>query len=325
MASEVKIVNHLRGFASLSVFLFHLVCVTNGYIQNKFLTNFFHYGKYGVQIFFVISGFVIAFSLMNSNYTSSNFIVFLKKRLIRIEPPYIVIIILTLIFLFIRERFKLGHGTSPAPTIPQILLHLGYLIPFSKYEWLNIVFWTLAIEFQFYLLFSLIFDLFIDKILIRWIIQIISILLFFLIKSEATYFNWAPVFLLGINLALFKKQIIDRKELMISIAIMGSIIFYKLGMETFLFSILTFLIIYSELYIKSAMLDFFGQISYSLYLCHTVIAFTIVNIGFRFPQSLLNKLFFLAFAFFATVFCSYLLYRFVERRFKNIASAIKYR
>src|ERR1700753_2190264 len=156
----VSIVTKLRGFAALSVFLFHLVCVTHNYVASGWVFQVFSYGKYGVQFFFVISGFVITYSMVKGNYHIKDFLTFLKKRVIRIEPPYLVVLLLTVLFLIVRNKTGMGVAKADLPSIPQVLLHIGYLIPFSNYGWLSIVFWTLAIEFQFYLLFSLLFGVY---------------------------------------------------------------------------------------------------------------------------------------------------------------------
>ncbi|WP_461147988.1 acyltransferase family protein [Spirosoma pulveris] len=51
--------------------------------------NILHeYGKYGVQIFFVVSGFVIPLSLKKSNYDERGYPRFLWKRVLRLHPPY---------------------------------------------------------------------------------------------------------------------------------------------------------------------------------------------------------------------------------------------
>lgn len=322
--NEITIVTKLRGFAAMSVFLFHLVCLSNGYISGKLLNQLFAYGKYGVQCFFVISGFVITYSMLKGNYTIRDFFTFLKKRVIRIEPPYLVIVLLTVLFLIVRNRSGMANGDNALPGVNQVLLHIGYLIPFSRYDWLSIVFWTLAVEFQFYLLFSLLFQWYVSNRWVRWGAEILFIGLFFTNTSSALFLNWSPVFLLGINLALFKMQVIKIGELGITSLLLASIIFYKAGWEVFSFSFIPFVLIYLEPRIKSRFWDFFGKISYSLYLCHTLVAFAIINWGIRHTQHIYQKIFFVLLALGATIIFSYLLYYFVEKPFKKIASAIKY-
>jgi peptidoglycan/LPS O-acetylase OafA/YrhL len=321
---EITIVSDLRGFAALSVFLFHVVCVSNGYVSNKILYNIFYYGKYGVQFFFVISGFVITYSMLQGNYKLSNFFTFLKKRIIRIEPPYLVIVLLTVIFLIIRNKSGLANGNSEMPDLLQILLHIGYLIPFSSYEWISIVFWTLAIEFQFYLIFSLLFPIYVSNKWLRWGIQFLFIILFSTSFSESFFFHWAPVFLLGINLALFKFKVIKLFELIISYIVLSFMVFYGLGWEVLVFSNIPFFLIFWQPQLKKGIWDFFGRISYSLYLSHTLIAFAILNIGIRFTTHTYQKFIFVSLAIITTIIFSYFLYFFVEKPFKRIASSIKY-
>lgn len=322
---EVGVITKLRGFAALSVFLFHLVCVSIGYFSEGPIFQFFRYGKYGVQCFFVISGFVIAYSMVKGKYTNRSFLTFLKKRVIRIEPPYLVVVALTVLFLYVRQWSGLGNGLSHPPGLVQVLLHIGYLIPFSSYEWLSIVFWTLAIEFQFYLLFSLLFMWYTWQQWARWLIELVLLLLFFNSRSEAFFFHWSPVFLLGINLALFKLQRMKREEWLLSSLVMATALWLQTGWEVLVFALLPFFVIYFDPSIKSRFWEFLGKISYSLYLCHTLVAFTILNIGLRYAQQGYQKAICVTLAIIATVVCSYLLYYFVERPFKRMASSLKYR
>jgi peptidoglycan/LPS O-acetylase OafA/YrhL len=148
---NIVILDSLRAFAAISVCLFHFVCTTTGYIKGEWILELFSIGKYGVQMFFVISGFVIPWAMFNARFEFKNFFTFLFKRLARLEPPYIFSVFLVLIILFLRE-YLLGLNTDHIHvSVKQVLLHFGYLIPFfEEYKWLNQVYWTLAIEFQYY-------------------------------------------------------------------------------------------------------------------------------------------------------------------------------
>ena len=314
----------LRGLASSFVFLFHLINLSNGYIGNEEIKSIAYYGKFGVQFFFVISGFVITYSMLNSAFHTKNYFRFLLKRIIRIEPPYLLVLLLTIIFLWVRVKSGFGQGSLFIPGWKQILLHIGYLIPFSDYKWLNIVFWTLAIEFQFYLFFPLIFVKFIRYNAVRWIATAIFVLFFFLSHSEAHFFYWSPVFLMGINLALYKKKLIRGPELWILFGLLNIIIFYKLGAAIGIFAVVPFLLILFEPGLKAGLLNFLGKISYSMYLLHTLVAFAIINLGIRYATHGYLKTFFIILAVALTLLCSYLLYYFVEKPCQKRASAIKY-
>jgi len=322
---QVEIVTLLRGFAATSVFLFHLVCLSKGYISGQLVNAFFYYGKYGVQFFFVISGFVIPYSMLKSGYEPRDFFTFFKKRIIRIEPPYLCVVALNVIFLFIRSRSAIAHGATELPTWQQIMLHVGYLIPFSGYDWLSIVFWTLAIEFQFYLFFSLVYLFFVRDPWKRWLISVLLIIVSYISHDESHFFYWSPVFLMGIYLALAKMQKCNKHEYWIVTGLLLGLVTYKMGWVIAAFALAATLAIYFNPPFRSRVLHFLGQISYSLYLCHTLVAFAIINTGIRMTHAPYQKALFVFLAIAATLLCSYLLYYFIERPAKKWASAIRYR
>lgn len=323
---KVTVVDKLRGIASLIVFLFHLICLSSGYIPEGWLTDIFYYGKFGVHFFFVISGFVITYSMIQAGYGLKDFFTFLKKRLIRIEPPYLVMVVLIAGFLLFRAWSGLGAANKDLmPSWPQFFLHAGYLIPFSSYSWLSIVFWTLAIEFQFYLIFSLFLPLLKKSVYGRVVFLLALFAGSFWMGRDDNFLYWSPVFIAGIYLALLRFKIVNGLETAITLVAAFAFIMYKMGGEILVFTMIPSVIIYFNRDFKSRILDFFGKISYSLYLCHTLIAFTIINLAIRYTSAAWQKPFFVAVAFGATILFSYGLYYVVERPFKRIASAIKYK
>jgi peptidoglycan/LPS O-acetylase OafA/YrhL len=109
-------------------------------------------GWFGVQIFFVISGMVLAIPFANQHFTGSGapeLRSYFKRRLIRIEVPYL----LTLSFFFLSA--VLWEGKSFSEMIPHYLAGLLYSHTIFFDGALNpllSVAWTLEIEIQFYLL-----------------------------------------------------------------------------------------------------------------------------------------------------------------------------
>lgn len=322
---KINVITQLRGIAALAVFLFHFVCVSGDFIKSELAHTIFYYGKYGVQFFFVISGFVITYSMVKGGYTLQKAFTFFKKRIIRVEPPYLVVLLLTVCLLYLKSFLGLAKSSEQIPGIAQILLHVGYLIPFSKYEWLSIVFWTLAIEFQFYLIFSVLFVAFVHSVWLRSIVIASLIGLYLYVTSGQSFFYWSPIFMLGILLAFYKIQKIKALELLLYTIVLSAVIYYKLGFINLLFTVIPFFIIYVNPQFKSRVLTFFGEISYSLYLIHTLIAFTIINLSFRFGAGTGGKIVFGFFAIALTIVGSYLLYLFVEKPFKNRALEITYK
>jgi len=95
--SRVEIIDSLRGLAAFAVAWVHF---TNGgnLIQAGWLKTSGAYGWLGVEVFFVISGFIIPFSLYHSGYRFPSHVGrFIFKRILRLDPPYLVTIALTIV------------------------------------------------------------------------------------------------------------------------------------------------------------------------------------------------------------------------------------
>lgn len=110
------------------------------------------YGYLGVDIFFVISGFVISYSVRNSEHTLGFLFRFGIRRSIRLDPPYWITIILEL------SLIKLGLILFPAlgtsfPDVGQIISHIFYMQDILDYGNIVDIFWTLCYGIQFYIVF----------------------------------------------------------------------------------------------------------------------------------------------------------------------------
>ena len=100
---ENRLITELRGMAALMVMIFHFVCVSNNFLLSESLIHLFDFAKHGVQMFFVISGYILTSSMVSGNYKIENIFTFLLKRLIRIEPPYIISLIFILVLLTLKS------------------------------------------------------------------------------------------------------------------------------------------------------------------------------------------------------------------------------
>jgi peptidoglycan/LPS O-acetylase OafA/YrhL len=144
----------LRGFAALAVVFPHstgLFALARPNAASRFVVENAHYGANGVPVFYVISGFVIAYALRRSVMTPRTAGAFLLRRSIRLDPPYWAAIALALA---VRVLQRAVAGATDWPTGPAVVAHLLYLQEILGYPEINAVFWTLCQEFQFYLAFA---------------------------------------------------------------------------------------------------------------------------------------------------------------------------
>jgi len=158
----------LRGFAAINVVLFHIILTALTYNQTaNLLLLLGNFGSSGVDIFFVISGFIITYAQSVNKKKISEFLVL---RFIRIVPLYwFLTFVFSILFFFFssyfRERtislelffYSIFFISNISLTVPPVI------IPG----------WTLEYEMIFYLLFSI--SLFIKKLKFKFIYLFIII------------------------------------------------------------------------------------------------------------------------------------------------------
>jgi peptidoglycan/LPS O-acetylase OafA/YrhL len=146
----------VRGFACLIVIWFHIYRIPRDlHIWNPttttypLLDSFLFFGRYGVTLFFVLSGFLLFLPfakalLFEQKWPSTR--QFYSRRVFRILPAYYLALIL-IVLLFQHQYLQ-----------PQHWQELGlFVVMFmdssqATFKQLNAPFWTLAIEWQYYLL-----------------------------------------------------------------------------------------------------------------------------------------------------------------------------
>lgn len=322
---HVPVLDSLRAVAAFSVCLFHYICTVTGFVDSDVIKGIFSSGHYGVQMFFVISGFVIPWSMFHNEYTLKDYFTFALKRLIRLEPPYIASLLLAIASTYLRMMSPHYNGVDTTPSVTQVLLHFGYLIPFVEGQhWIRPVYWTLAVEFQYYLSIGLLFPLISSK---KYALRILSYLIIlsgpFIIKGFL--FPYLPVFLYGIVLYLFHAKKISATELII-VTIAATIeIFLFQDMGAFIYSGITYLAILFFPGFKSRVLSFFGNISYSIYLFHSLTGMAILNYFTHTVTDPFIKFLLLLAALIVTTIASYFIYRVVELPSKKLSSKIKFK
>ena len=130
----------LRAISCLNLLLFHFTYVyANKYGFETPLGFAFPYGKYGVQLFFMLSGFVNAMTFVGKRSAKD----FLFARAIRIFPSYWFVILLNV---FLLSYLPLFH----TPTSGEVVANLTTMPRLFGFENLEPVTWTLQIEMLFY-------------------------------------------------------------------------------------------------------------------------------------------------------------------------------
>ena len=206
----------IDGLRFLAVFSVVVILHITHYLNNKFYSGqllkrnywetFALQGGEGVLLFFVISGFILSLPFARWRLNNGNAISlknYYLRRLTRLEPPYII----ALVILFIAQVWVL-RMYSFERLLPHFLASVVYqhTTIFQSFSWVLPVAWSLEVEVQFYVLAPLFFLLFlIRKKMIRWVFYTILIfgnaLCWFDSWKVGHVFSFLHAFFMGIFLA----------------------------------------------------------------------------------------------------------------------------
>jgi len=296
---RIVFLDAMRGIAALMVVYFHYS--TNffkhypGFLPKSDWLFDFKFGGAGVELFFIISGFVILMTLEKSKKLKD----FIISRLSRLYPPYWFAIILTSAVVAI---FPITHG--PVLTLSQKLANL-----LMFHTWIGIpnvdgVYWTLGLELVFYTIMAILYvlkvfqnttgkvfwifnGLFIIQLTLKFYPDLTNLLPFSFLKVLLDHFTlrgYGSLFMAGM---LFYEGYKDsfKPLLLIQLAVcllQYEVINYNLVPEHCVIAPLFFLLFYVSCigkagFIENKFLIFIGSISYSLYLIHAYVGYGIMR------------------------------------------------
>ncbi|WP_284891981.1 acyltransferase family protein [Cobetia amphilecti] len=144
---RVYILDVIRMLAALSVALYHYTWFGADDIERinfGFISEIFAYGELAVQLFFMISGFVIAWSVYNKSAFG-----FLRSRVLRLYPTYWICLLATCMVLFFNQSLDLNVA----------FFNLTMFQQFVGVAHIDGSYWTLTNEVIFYVYMCLIIKL----------------------------------------------------------------------------------------------------------------------------------------------------------------------
>lgn len=268
----------LRGIAALGVVIFHYaVAFKDQYSYGVDILpvfRYFRYGKHGVELFFLISGFVILMSLGRTRNGSD----FVFARFSRLYPAYWVAIVISFIVVTIANFPDLRIDYRDA------LINLTMFQQFLNVPNIDGNYWTLGLELSFYIIMLVLFMARllkrIDAVAIGWLLVMLAG--FLLEKTSVLVLDprikvllvieHAHLFIIGMMFyEVHTKGFSAKKCLIIAACLLFSLL--KHGWEPTLFvaafvAAFTLILKGYLVFINVKPLLFLGTISYSLYLNH---------------------------------------------------------
>ncbi|MBB2887389.1 MULTISPECIES: acyltransferase [Pseudomonas] len=288
--------DHLRFMAASMVIFYH--CFTDnfalGHSTYNPLLGLVEQGHMGVGLFMVLSGYLLT---KIASGKELNYFDFIKNRVIRIYPLYIFCVLIMLCGWSSEYSFTQALSMF----FPFVNALQGVQLPMFAHLW------TIAVEFQFYLLFPFL-ALFLDRSGFRFIIGMLALTIFFKYLmwfkigsvtnvSYMTLLGRIDQFLIGMAAAYLAKKYISKKQistswLIAAIAVSASIISIFCGLkgligmdqswlmafwpstEAVMWAILIVSYSHARIRIPEALdvsLARLGQLSFSMYCMHYVV------------------------------------------------------
>ncbi|MBB5179378.1 peptidoglycan/LPS O-acetylase OafA/YrhL [Planomicrobium koreense] len=274
----------LRGLAALAVVLFHYTTRYDelyGHAKMNYLD--ISHGHLGVNLFFIISGFVIFMTITKTKEAN----IFAKKRIIRLYPAYIASVIIT--FMTVALFGLPGREVSLIDALWNLTM-LQSFIP--NIEFVDGAYWSLGVEITFYILVGVVLYFGQKKKIVLlsliWligsgIIESLSILFPHRLTSILASYSitdYTHLFVAGIMFYLVKVSGQKRHYLILALCLIYDYLFmdiYSNFFVTLFFFIFYLLIKEKMVFINIRPLVFLGTISYSFYLVHQNIGYIVIN------------------------------------------------
>lgn len=146
-SGHIRALDGIRGFALILVFAYHALLYEIEPVSrlNRLLRNLAGLGWAGVDLFFILSGFLITTILLEARDTENYFKVFYVRRALRILPLYYAVLGVSLLVMpghyGFRQQVSYWLNLSNLSTA-----FYPFIIPYLAH------FWSLGIEEQFYFL-----------------------------------------------------------------------------------------------------------------------------------------------------------------------------
>ena len=324
---KILILDTLRGICAFIVALYHFLHFENQHGAlvepgNKVLSAVDPFIHGSICIFFIISSYVMYLHLERNDYSLKLFLPFLGKRIVRLMIPMLACVAL---ILAINASFQWYLGEPIAFSFPQLLANITLTANLVGEDWYNPIFWTLSVEFQFYILLGLGFLLIRKNPFIALLLLVgvcIGINYFYDTRGSITEFG--SYFIIGIALALFHAKQFSATQLLL-IIVLGSIDFF-LNQALFYYVIpLVSIPIILFVNFQSKFLQFLGETSYSFYLIHGLLGNWFLYFTLRYMDQTWQKILLLIGAFIVAYLGSHIFYLLIEKPSLKVVKQIHYK
>ena len=338
MSNRLSQIDNLRGLAILLVISAHIMNINETPLLFEIGAPFY-FGRIGVYLFFIVSGYCIFGSIKKINISYlRNTLLFIIKRFLRLYPLYWLSIIFTIIILK-DKNFSLN----------EILYNMTMLNSLFGIRDLQGIYWTLFLEIIFYSLIAFYLIIFKNEkknferigVLFLFIFLLSSLLRLFIdYHLPYGHFMWLTLFFFGCYINLFEKRLkkLIKYSMMFTFTISICLLLIYVDINFFkstklietnllikhFYSYILSIIIFFILFFfskKIFLLSFLGLISYPLYLTHdlTYVVFERLSF-FNFDNLIISKFF----KFSLAIIFAFIIHLIFEKNILNFLKKINF-
>ena len=180
----------LKVFAAILIILHHLssygqIAEDARTVLPGLMIWLFEYGRYAVQIFLVMAGYLAAQSLTrfaNAKFSRQNLLRAIINRYLRLFAPYIAALIFTIACAWLARFWVNDEFVGEQETLGQFIAHLFFLQGILGLDSISAGAWYVAIDWQLYSVLAVLLISFSSYQALIWFISIVAV-------SSLLYFN----------------------------------------------------------------------------------------------------------------------------------------
>jgi peptidoglycan/LPS O-acetylase OafA/YrhL len=331
MASGARLesIDMLRGLAALSVAWFHIyqknIMPLTGETSIAIANATSAHGYLGVPAFFIISGYIIPYSLRNVDLTPANCGVYLAKRATRLLPTLAFVTLTTVALAMLATLVPAFAGPMPTYSAWTIVSNILLIAPLVGEPWILPVYWSLLIEIQYYVVIVVAMALLGRAPLTAWYGFLGLLIALPLVTPYAlhSFASWSACFAIGIGVFLERRGAISPWA-SAAVVVAGAAATVATNDASYLAPIaITLAGLYYSRHVPRVLV-WLGQISYSLYLVHYLVGLRSFRLLARFGEGDLYYWLCYAGAVLASILAAWIVFKLVEEPTMKLAARIGY-
>ncbi|ANI98927.1 acyltransferase [Polynucleobacter wuianus] len=196
------LVDFLKTFAALTIILHHFssygqIAEDARNLLPGIMTWLFEYGRYAVQIFLVMGGYLAAQSLTRTSDLKNpqTALKTIFNRYLRLFAPYVVALLVTIVCAWVARFWVQDEFIGESETLSQFLAHLFFLQGILGLDSISAGVWYVAIDWQLYAILTIMLSMFPGLRSLIWMMLVLCVTSLLYFNRDGSYENYFIYFI----------------------------------------------------------------------------------------------------------------------------------